>query len=287
MKNKPNLFVIGASKCGTTFLHHILGQHPEINMSTTKEPYFFTEDNYKDKMEWYDSLFNQKENRKVTGESTPMYSETTCFPEIAKRIHTFNSDSKIIYIVREPFSRLKSVYTQTMSTGHWYKKKHYNQLMPKEFNRAVFEYPPYLEATKYWTHIQNYRKFFNDKKIKIIFFEELTKNYTKTMEEIFLFLEVDPTYISSQKNSNKNTSQGKKVHSPYYSKISKMTPNVIKKIIPVGLKNLIKNTKPPIADPLTKNNVEKIRNELTEEIKQLYNYLDIKDDPWHFFRKEN
>ena len=37
----PNLFIIGAAKCGTTSLHHYLDQHPEVSMSEVKEPRYF------------------------------------------------------------------------------------------------------------------------------------------------------------------------------------------------------------------------------------------------------
>jgi len=38
---KPNLFVLGAPKCGTTSLVHWLGQHSEIFFSPKKEPHYF------------------------------------------------------------------------------------------------------------------------------------------------------------------------------------------------------------------------------------------------------
>ena len=37
---KPNLFIVGAPKCGTTFLYHYLKQHPEIFFPDFKEPHF-------------------------------------------------------------------------------------------------------------------------------------------------------------------------------------------------------------------------------------------------------
>ena len=42
--NKPNLFIVGAPKCGTTFLYHYLKQHPEIYFPDFKEPHFFGSD---------------------------------------------------------------------------------------------------------------------------------------------------------------------------------------------------------------------------------------------------
>ena len=41
-KNNPNLFIIGASKCGTTSLWYMLNNHPGVFMSTPKEPWFFS-----------------------------------------------------------------------------------------------------------------------------------------------------------------------------------------------------------------------------------------------------
>ena len=37
---KPNLFIIGAAKSGTTSLHNYLNQHPNIFMCNPKEPHF-------------------------------------------------------------------------------------------------------------------------------------------------------------------------------------------------------------------------------------------------------
>ncbi|RLA93238.1 MAG: hypothetical protein DRG83_21265, partial [Deltaproteobacteria bacterium] len=41
---KPNLFVVGAMKAGTTSLYYLLKQHPQIYMSPVKEPHFFSKD---------------------------------------------------------------------------------------------------------------------------------------------------------------------------------------------------------------------------------------------------
>ena len=43
-KDKVGLFIIGAQKCGTTSLHHYLGQHPELTGSKPKEIDFFSYD---------------------------------------------------------------------------------------------------------------------------------------------------------------------------------------------------------------------------------------------------
>ncbi len=41
---KPNFFIVGAPKSGTTALYSYLTQHPQIFMSRLKEPQFFASD---------------------------------------------------------------------------------------------------------------------------------------------------------------------------------------------------------------------------------------------------
>ena len=45
---KPNLFIPGAAKSGTTSLHNLLNQHPEICMSSVKEPGYWKNEKFKD-----------------------------------------------------------------------------------------------------------------------------------------------------------------------------------------------------------------------------------------------
>ena len=40
----PNLFIVGAPRCGTTSLAYYLSQHPEIYFYVLKEPMFFAND---------------------------------------------------------------------------------------------------------------------------------------------------------------------------------------------------------------------------------------------------
>ena len=42
--NKPNFFIAGAAKCGTTSMFEYLRQHPDVFLPKVKEPYFFGSD---------------------------------------------------------------------------------------------------------------------------------------------------------------------------------------------------------------------------------------------------
>jgi len=224
MNKIPNLFVIGASKCGTTSLWHMLDLHSNVFMTTPKEPWFFSFSNYKDNLGWYSSLFVKVNGEKIIGEASPIYSETTLIPEIPKRLYDFNPDAKIIYIVREPVSRLKSVWRQTLSSGHWHQQvyKNYTDVevatMPKDFEKAIFEYPPFIEASKYWTHLNNYRKFYNDENILVLFFEDFKAYPTDTYHKICDFLAIKPEE-NKVLFERKNSSEGKKMYANWYIKL--------------------------------------------------------------------
>lgn len=208
---KLNLFLIGASKCGTTSLWHMLSKHPDVFMCEPKEPWFFSFSNYVENLEWYRSLFSNVTNEKIVGEASPVYSETTLIPDIPSRLYKYNPEAKIIYIVREPISRLISVWRQTLSTGHWHKQVYKNYtdvevpLMSKNFKEAIFDYPPYVEATRYYTHLNNYRKYFDDPQILLLFFEDLKKDPKLVYDNICSFLGIEKVYFPEQfevKNSS-------------------------------------------------------------------------------------
>ncbi|MGI9455848.1 MAG: hypothetical protein ACR2NU_04760, partial [Aeoliella sp.] len=42
IRRRPNFFLLGAAKCGTTSVARYLDQHPEVFISKPKEPNFFS-----------------------------------------------------------------------------------------------------------------------------------------------------------------------------------------------------------------------------------------------------
>jgi len=279
----PNLFIIGASKCGTTSLYHLLEKHDECCMSLVKEPHYFNSSG-KTK-DWYLNLFAACQGSTVIGEASPIYSETTYFPSVPGKIYEFNPSAKIVYMVRHPYERLKSVWKQTLSTGHFYEKKYYHQKMPLNFRKAIFYYPPFLEASKYWTHIQNYRKYFPDENIKIIFFDDFVSNSKNVMQDLACFLGLHPFNDVKLDAEQKNSSTGKTVASPFYYFLKNfpIINALSKKFIPEGAKKFVSNklTLPVPSDPhLNDDTKAEIRNRLESEIQALFSYTDKPSNYW-------
>ena len=79
MAIRPNYFVIGAPKAGTTSLCSHLGAHPDVFMSDPKEPQFFSHNLHRG-YEWYASLFESASGHAAVGEGSTTYSSTGIWP---------------------------------------------------------------------------------------------------------------------------------------------------------------------------------------------------------------
>jgi len=70
----PNFMLIGAQKCGTSWLAAMLRQHPDIFVPEKKELHFFNlKSNYARGIEWYRKQFDGWSGQKLVGDCTPNY----------------------------------------------------------------------------------------------------------------------------------------------------------------------------------------------------------------------
>ena len=101
MNSLPNLFVIGAMKCGTTSLHSYLNCHPDVLMSEKKETDFFVKElNWEKGLGWYKNLFDGEAT--IIGESSQNYSKYQWWPGVPERISNLIESPKFVYVLRDP-----------------------------------------------------------------------------------------------------------------------------------------------------------------------------------------
>lgn len=114
---KPNFFIIGAPKCGTTSLAAWLAEHPQIFMSPIKEPQFFNKDvGFPMKsLQAYEKLFKDASSGHIAvGEATVLY----LYSKVAVRnILDYNPDAKFIVCLRNPVDMAYSLHEQWFFNG--------------------------------------------------------------------------------------------------------------------------------------------------------------------------
>ncbi|HBH51032.1 MAG TPA: hypothetical protein DDY91_03980 [Planctomycetaceae bacterium] len=183
----PDFVVVGATKSGTTSLYYYLDQHPEIGMSWPKEPRYFLDPefgNYHRGEAWYRDLFRTP--HRLCGEATPAYThQPNCV--VAERMHNLIPRARLIYLVREPWSRLVSHYRMLRSSPN----------TPNGTPAEILRKRPRARlASLYGTHWNCLTKYFPADQLLLVESNHLLSATRDTMRTIFEFLGVDPHFDS-------------------------------------------------------------------------------------------
>ena len=202
---KPNLFIPGAAKSGTSSLHEYLNQHPDIFMSEKKEPHYFSHSKiFKDKKYYY-SLFAEAQTYLYRGESSTGYM---VFPDVIERIKSEIHDPKFIFILRNPIDRCFSHYNWVRSFQAEHRSfrnavKHEMNVEPKTDLKFFGKgYKNYFQSGLYGKWIERFIAAFGIEKIYFLTSEELNSNPLNTLNRIFKFLELKEVQIINEIRSN-------------------------------------------------------------------------------------
>lgn len=165
----PDFVIIGAMKCATSTIHDQLSDQPGISMSEPKEPNFFSdEDNWAMGISWYESLFASMPTMDLKGESSTHYTKLPTYPRCADRVHEYLSNSKLVYVMRDPVDRIVSQYIHEWSMR-----------VIKEgcsIDEAIHEHPMLIDYSKYAMQLKPYIERFGFKSILPVFFERVMAN---------------------------------------------------------------------------------------------------------------
>jgi hypothetical protein len=115
---KPNFFIIGAPKCGTTSIAAFLENHPQIFMSHPKEINFFNTDlkiGDVNSLDQYLSIFKKASKEHLAiGEASTFY----LYSEVAvDKILEFNPNAKFIVMLRNPIEMVTSFHAEMCWSG--------------------------------------------------------------------------------------------------------------------------------------------------------------------------
>ena len=108
---KPNLFIVGAPKCGTTAWYEYLRTHPEIFFPELKEPHYFATDlpgrRIVTSEKEYLALFEAAKLEHYIGDASVYY----LYSELAAGlIHQFNPNARILILLRDQADMLPSLH---------------------------------------------------------------------------------------------------------------------------------------------------------------------------------
>jgi hypothetical protein len=212
----PDFLIIGAQKCGTTFLYHLLCQHPYVEPAASKEVHFF-DTNFAKGVKWYRSHFSpptQKEGRKVlTGESSPYY---IYHPHAAKRAAQVVPGARLITLLRNPVDRAFSDYNHKAREGR--DPLSFEEAIAAEEERLKGEKEKmladegyaspnhrrfsYLSRGAYVDQLKEWRRYFDEEQFLVLKSEDFFENPEAVLERVLDFLGLPHwvTGVSGERN---------------------------------------------------------------------------------------
>jgi hypothetical protein len=113
-----HFLVIGAQRCGTTYLHELLADHPEIAMARPVRPEpkaFLTDEVVERGAEWYrETYFGHADAALLLGEKSTSYLEST---DAIQRVTEVLSSPRIVVQLRDPIERAVSNWSFSRAHG--------------------------------------------------------------------------------------------------------------------------------------------------------------------------
>lgn len=292
---KLNFICGGAPKSGTTTLYNILKEHPDIYLSSYKEPMFFNNDaHYIKGIDWYyRTYFNNYSEEKIISDFSPAYLAN---PLTAGRIElNCGNDVKFLFIVRNPVNRSYSQYlhskrdlNEDLPFIEALNKEEQRMKLYKETNNfnLILKHG-YIKESLYFENIKRYIDIFGRENIKVLIFEEMVANMQDTISDILYFLNIN-TGVELNMNTKSNSSSVPRLM--LIKKIMRkdsFVKRVVKRMFSVKKRQKIRqnihrlNNKPYKYDMIKGQEYQMIFNKyFKDDIMRLETLLNIDLDQW-------
>ncbi len=199
---KPNLFIVGAARSGTTLLWNYLKSHPEVYTPENlmdKEPAHFSEQKRSrfGRLDVYERLFKEaNDDHKWVGEASTAYLTD---PKSARRIARYSPEARIIIILRSPIIRAHSLYRWMVQKGYEYaasfesalRLEHYRSQIdiPNYYEPEYFHNYLYFGSGLYWEQVKRYQDLFHDR-VLILRLEDVVSDPRRELKKLCGFLEI-------------------------------------------------------------------------------------------------
>jgi hypothetical protein len=213
----PDFLLIGAPKAGTTALHVALSRHPQLALSSNKEPKHFLTDGppptgggpgdaqtfaqYVWRREDYEALWAHAEPGQLRGESTTLYLRD---PAAHERIRAAVPDAKLVAVLRDPVDRAHSNWSHLRSHG-LEPEGDFLRACLQEDRRAEAGWGPfwrYLGLGTYGAQLEHLYRVFPREQVLVLVYKELREEPVATLDRVCRFLGVEPGLLVELPSEN-------------------------------------------------------------------------------------
>jgi hypothetical protein len=204
---RPNFFIVGAQKSGTSGLAGWLSEHPQIFMCFPKEPGYlaFKDNGYpyldgygrsapaseyvvSDEQAYLRLFADTPEDSTLLGEASTWYF---AIPGVAQRIKQFSPEAKILIILRNPADRAYSAWCHARR-DNLEPCKEFDRALDLEDERGEVEFLlRYHRMGRYSKSLAEYQSLFDASQLKVLLYEDLRDNPELLWQQLCTFLEIE------------------------------------------------------------------------------------------------
>ncbi|MGA8028860.1 MAG: sulfotransferase [Bryobacteraceae bacterium] len=199
--NKPDFFIVGAPKCGTTSLHSYLNQHPEIFMTPNKDINFFNGDivgDRRDRCRWtvaeYLDQFAGANGHKRIGDA-----QVHCLasPLAPQEIKALNPAAQIIIMLRNPVDMMYALHSENVwctidDITNFAEALRADEESDPQSKRQGLTRPwlSYRDTARFARQVRRYFDVFGREKVHVIIYDDFSKGTPASYRKTLQFLDV-------------------------------------------------------------------------------------------------
>jgi len=275
-----HIMIIGAMKCGTTALYTALIQHPAICPCITKEPEYFSETQshgiraIQGEELWaasltYADLWDFRPGRhRYAIEASSGYTKYPMEKNPARNIKNHGLNPHFIYMVRDPFARIESMYNYMIAT-------------PPFNAKGSLTDAYYVALSNYFFQLEHYRELFGTERLMIIDFDDWVRDRYSVLARVCGFLGLEDFAVDEGLIDNYETKHTR-------VEVRLHTSRIMKALIPgkktryrLGLA-LARFSGPAIKRSLTPAERAAIHDMLKHDMKEFRRVYGFPVDKWGF-----
>lgn len=207
---RPDFFIVGAPRSGTTAMFHYLSAHPQISMSDRKEMHYFGSDLqfgpqvYRRDLKAYLAEYEGRNGARRAGDASVWYLMSK---KAAGEIKAFNPDASIIIMLRDPTELLQSMYYMFRYDGNEHLPTFEEALAAEGERRAGKSLSRqtyfaqgliYHEIVRFTEQVQRYFDAFGRDNVRVIIYDDFASDTAGTFCETLEFLGVDSLQMAPE-----------------------------------------------------------------------------------------
>ena len=203
---RPDFFIVGAPKSGTTALYQYLRQHPQVFMSDPKEPNYFGADLERRRtprigLQEYLRYFAGAGDAMRVGEASVRYLHSR---SAAREIAEFAPDGKVIIMLRDPVEMMYSMHGELVFIGAEDIIDFADALDAEDDRRQGRRIPAgankpaallYRDSAHFAEQVERYFDALGRDRVLVIIYDDFRDDTLGSYQRVLEFLGVDPSFV--------------------------------------------------------------------------------------------